>query len=680
MKNLKGFLLIIFFLPQIGFTQFSWEHLSGPPGSAYSRIFSNDNYAFIPEGDFLYRSADGISWEKINHKVSDFMCVYGDTIVNILTEAANLSLQHSFDQGENWLSGNLPSGLSPTGGLVMCSHGVYISNDHDSIIYKSNDLGINWDSIMTPETFTHLSVFDDTIFISSDTMLWRFNEIDESWSAITPPLSEYVPNYKMIDDFVVVDSHIIVYAFDFLFHSHDYGMHWDSIEAFASNPYDQLALTEDAIYFNGFGSILRSYDYGHHWDTIVTEFYPQPAHLNGLRNILLGSTYDSGVFRWEDTAGLTFENNQGLEHGRIINLAYGAGKIWAACGNGIFAYDISAATWTDKMQLPPSPLEYQIISANDEGWVVAADDYSGDFFFSDNQGISWDTISPDFDFVNVQLEGDLIFAFYSRLYRSADKGQHWDTLDFPIRGNELLTFQGKKYVLGHGKMFYSNDNGMTWESYTISVPDPYSLYAFENNMYLVSSDLSSDPVLYVSPDGFVWTKADEGLPEIEYFNLWYYHHPLFFRDATAHYAFLSNDGHFISTDFSSPWMDMEASLTGNDYLIIDNTIYLGSEGLYKSVIENPYITAVGDIYKNAHDLFTIAPNPADDFIQVTITDVEVDGALQFSLYDSKGDHLKSQTSNNAENIRFDIQGLPSGIYLLQARTSEGTGVVKVMKN
>ncbi|HEY3386812.1 MAG TPA: hypothetical protein VGK46_09895, partial [Saprospiraceae bacterium] len=536
MKNLKGFLLIIFFLPQIGFTQYSWEHLSGPPGSAYSRIFSNDNYAFIPEGDFLYRSADGVSWEKINHKVSDFMCVYGDTIVNILTDAANLSLQHSFDQGENWLGGNLPAGIIRTGDLAMCSHGIYIANGPDSILYRSNDMGNHWDSLMTPGSFTRLTVFDEKIYISSDTMLWRFNESIEIWSDITPPLSGYIPDYKMIEDFVVVDSHVIVYAENFLFHSHDTGIHWDSVEAYTTNPYDQLALTEDAVYFNGFGSILRSYDYGIHWDTIVTDFYPQPAYLIGLRNIFLGTTYDSGVFRWEDSIGLTYENNKGLEHGRIINLAYGLDKIWASCGNGIFAYDISTSSWSNKMHLPQSPFNYQIISANDQGWVIVADDYSGDFFFSDNQGISWDTISPDFDFVNVQLEGNLIFALHTRLLRSADKGQSWDTLDFPINGKEIIPFQAKKYVLGHGKMFYSNDNGMTWESYDLSVPYPFSLYAFEDNMYLISSDLSSDPILYVSPDGFVWTKADEGLPEIEYFNLWYYHHPLFFRDATAHYA------------------------------------------------------------------------------------------------------------------------------------------------
>ncbi|HEY3387855.1 MAG TPA: T9SS type A sorting domain-containing protein, partial [Saprospiraceae bacterium] len=177
-----------------------------------------------------------------------------------------------------------------------------------------------------------------------------------------------------------------------------------------------------------------------------------------------------------------------------------------------------------------------------------------------------------------------------------------------------------------------------------------------------------------------WSKVDVGLPDIEPYTLWYYHHPLFFRDANAHYAFLGNDGHFISTDFSSPWMDMKTSLTGYDYLIIDNTIYLGSEGLYKSVIENPLITAVEDIHKDANHLFTISPNPTDDFIRVSMKNVEAKAEIRLILYDTNGDLVKSHTYNSSENIRIDIQGLPSGIYLLQAHTAEGTGVVKIVKN
>ena len=79
-------------------------------------------------------------------------------------------------------------------------------------------------------------------------------------------------------------------------------------------------------------------------------------------------------------------------------------------------------------------------------------------------------------------------------------------------------------------------------------------------------------------------------------------------------------------------------------------------------------------------LMYASPNPTKDIIQVTFGDLIIAGKVSLSLYNSKGVLVKTQTSDVPDNISMDIQNMPSGIYLLQARTSEGTGVVKVVKN
>ncbi len=65
MKNIFFLLCLVCFSLTKTFSQFTWEHTDGPFGALAPFLFSNADYAFIPENDFLYRSADGSSWEKL---------------------------------------------------------------------------------------------------------------------------------------------------------------------------------------------------------------------------------------------------------------------------------------------------------------------------------------------------------------------------------------------------------------------------------------------------------------------------------------------------------------------------------------------------------------------------------------------------------------------------------------
>ena len=79
-------------------------------------------------------------------------------------------------------------------------------------------------------------------------------------------------------------------------------------------------------------------------------------------------------------------------------------------------------------------------------------------------------------------------------------------------------------------------------------------------------------------------------------------------------------------------------------------------------------------------LMYASPNPTKDIIQVTFGDASIAGEVILSLFNSTGALVKTQTSDVSGKINIDIQEMPSGLYLLQARTSEGTGLVKVVKN
>src|SRR6185503_12424683 len=103
-----------------------------------------------------------------------------------------------------------------------------------------------------------------------------------------------------------------------------------------------------------------------------------------------------GVLRWDATLQSLVESNTGFPHSPISDLSKGMDRIWAACGNGVFYYNLKTKKWSEKMNLPDHPYYgYQIVSANDQGWVVVYQGIGGVygvFYFSDDNGGTWEAI------------------------------------------------------------------------------------------------------------------------------------------------------------------------------------------------------------------------------------------------------------------------------------------------
>ena len=74
------------------------------------------------------------------------------------------------------------------------------------------------------------------------------------------------------------------------------------------------------------------------------------------------------------------------------------------------------------------------------------------------------------------------------------------------------------------------------------------------------------------------------------------------------------------------------------------------------------------------------PVPTKDFILININLTKSYDEVLLTLYDSNGSLVQSRSSAKLENIYMDMNGLPSGIYILQARTSDASGMIKVIKN
>lgn len=82
---------------------------------------------------------------------------------------------------------------------------------------------------------------------------------------------------------------------------------------------------------------------GIHWPMVTG--YNTMISATGFNGLYLSTTFNKGVFRWDDTAQSLIESNDGLSKGYVYDLAVGNDKIWAACGNGVFAYDVPTQIW-----------------------------------------------------------------------------------------------------------------------------------------------------------------------------------------------------------------------------------------------------------------------------------------------------------------------------------------------
>jgi photosystem II stability/assembly factor-like uncharacterized protein len=678
MKKLFYCLLLVFIFTNKSYSQFEWKNTGGPFGSGASFLYSNDVFAFVPEHDFLYRSADGVQWEKLDHKVSAKMAVHQDTIVSTLRNDASgpLRFQISFDNGDHWVEKNIPAQLNGNEDVEMSVQGIFFADGSGEKIYVSKDLGDSWDSISTPVKYNEMKMFDDRIFIWGDSLVWRSDEVVENWFNITPP----VRSYRAVDDLVSTGTGIMVSADEDLFISHDDGLSWSSMYGLLAPGNDKLTLVGNDVYINFFGVLGRTSDFGIHWDTLVTNFYPRPIHYIGLRDILLLTTYDRGILRWDESADKVVESNDGITKAVIYDLSYGSDKIWAACGNGLFAYDIPTSTWSTKMKLPLTKIETSFVSANEKGWVIYGEYYTNKFYLTEDQGTTWDTIHTEFEITDMQLVDEYFFMFAGRFLRSIDKGISWDTLGFTVLSIEMTSFRDKMYVTCPGGLQYTEDKGLTWNS--ISTPVKlFRVYSFGDKLYAIDSDQTGYTYFYTSLDAIHWKRATSGVPNIDGYTFWYHFHPLFFRDAQYDYAFLGDIGHFISADGGITWSALETTQTGRDYLIHNDIIYLGGEGMYSTPIEDPFLTAIEgpDAFSNTLN-YSISPNPVKDFMNITINGDEVFREIQFSLFDSTGSLLKSQVENSPYNIQMDVRKIPSGIYFLQANSGNQHGMIKVIKN
>ncbi|MCE7925731.1 MAG: T9SS C-terminal target domain-containing protein [Haliscomenobacteraceae bacterium CHB4] len=596
--------------------QFNWEHTGGPNGGSLSSIWSNDDFAFYADEFFLYRTSDGIIWEKFPENSIWPLATHGGILVgqfypdNSLAYNLPTILKISYDNGETWNEISKPP-VSFISRIAICSHGIYVPQGAQHIIHRSQDEGVTWDTMTPPFQYGYdVWAFDDRLYSSNLTQIWRTDTNGENWTSVTPPLA----SGEYIRGLFAHGQHVIVATEENLWHSHDDGQTWGSHSTPWPHFYEEFTLVGNDVFgTGGTTGIAKSTDFGVTWQELpVPPYNLSIFDLATAGGKALAITYSKGVFRWEESEQALIESNNGLGSAVVAALADGGNKIWAGTGNGVFAYDKQQQTWTTNSPLPLPSYYYEIVAANDDGLVCAAQTYREYIYLSKDGGLSWDSIYPSQDpwsfgyIEGIKVLDDVIFVDieFGKTYRSGDLGQTWhlvaDNVHNIVKFNDL--FIGCNW---QNQILASSDKGITWNVLTdFTIGDIVQLFVADDRLFLSAYVQSPDfwrNLIYTSLDGIDWKYAHDGLPDGFYgFDPDTYERTDFFGYEGKYYLFKTSLGFYASIDSCKTWLPVGGG-RGSQVVLADSLFYVGGfgGGVLRSGIPDVYgVLASGTVYKD----------------------------------------------------------------------------------
>jgi hypothetical protein len=278
-----------------------------------------------------------------------------------------------------------------------------------------------------------------------------------------------------------------------------------------------------------------------------------------------------------------------------------------------------------------------------------------------------------------------------------------------ITGNSFSpTFFSSSGDLNSTRSYYFN--GSSW----VAVGDSsscklYNSAAYNNNLYYqyngntpycinkfngtsFTEIFSSDSLRFsvadfaVDEDGNLWTFA-ENLPNSSFTKFVLIispdgqiikQYPFTFNSLNAYGCFLLNDKLYIGLGANNPVYPnslLPLSFT-QDSVIVGSPIAMSISNLSDLASCSPGIpAAIKDDANNSFN-FIIAPNPTENYINCSFKNVI--GTIEIEIINKEG-QLLNKTFTNQENNKIDISNLPSGIYIIRAKSKQQIQTKKLVK-
>jgi photosystem II stability/assembly factor-like uncharacterized protein len=285
------------------------------------------------------------------------------------------------------------------------------------------------------------------------------------WERTSGPGTVTVYDFVFKDDFILAGTwHGGMYK------STDAGETWQHIEnEFSSSTVSALKLLSNGNILIGTSQgIYISSDNGETWIySGLSNYLVSAITIDELGSIYVSSVYGEDIYRSEDN-GMSWNSlNSGISWISSITIK-NLNTILVSSSGGIYRSSDRGISWS---QVFNTNYWHQIIDVtlNSSGNFSAVSDFSGTFFLSTDEGVTWDSISviPHHTRrIYSAANGDLYAGSYG-VYRSTDEGQTWNLLN-GFQGCGLvrtIAELGSSFFAGtyFSGVFRSMDYGNNWK-------------------------------------------------------------------------------------------------------------------------------------------------------------------------------------------------------------------------
>ena len=372
----------------------------------------------------------------------------------------------------------------------------------------------------------------------------------------------------------------------------------------------------------------------------------------------------------------------GLNNHNVISLTFNSkGHIFAGTVEGTIFYSFDDGdNWKESFRTGYDMGEAHSLIVNSEGAIFVGFAYgspdSKGMYYSDDMQM-WTGVGMrghNVYCLDINSNGHIFAGTESGVYRSADNGGHWDSLEdigLTQRNVISLTLNSKGHIFAgtvEGTIFYSFDDGDNWkESFRTGydMGEAHSLIVNSEGAIFVGFAYGSPDSkgMYYSDDMQMWTGVGMRGHNVYCLDI----------NSNGHIFAGTESGVYRSADNGGHWVPFNTGLNKEEVYCIgidsQEYIFIGTNnGIYRSTQSTTSVEEMSIKLPMAFKLGQNTPNPFNPSTTIRF-DLPESSEISLKVYTLLGEEVETLISQNLSagehQVDWNAGNLPGGIYLVR---------------